>query len=135
MQADQSKKQVFEKANAERKRQIVDDTTKLLELATQLKSEVDKTSKDTLSIDVIKKAESIEKLAHGVKEKMKSHDWSKLVLRLWVTGGSHAASLPRLCSAWSPGISGPVLEKLCVPGDSGVERIPVRSCPGDARAA
>ena len=71
MQADQSKKQVFEKANAERKRQIADDTTKLLELATQLKAEVDKTSKDTLSIDVIKKAESIEKLAHGVKEKMK----------------------------------------------------------------
>ena len=43
----------------------------LLELATQLKDEVDKTSKDTLSLNVIRKAESIEKLAHGVKEKMK----------------------------------------------------------------
>ena len=71
MHDDQAKTQSFEAANAERKRQIADDTSKLLELATQLKAEVDKTSKDTLSINVIRKAESIEKLAHGVKEKMK----------------------------------------------------------------
>jgi hypothetical protein len=71
LNSDQSKKEHFEAANAERKRQIADDTAKLLELATQLKSEVDKTSKDTLSINVIRKAESIEKLAKGVKEKMK----------------------------------------------------------------
>jgi hypothetical protein len=71
MQDSQSKKQGFEKANVERKKQIADDTSKLLELATQLKAEVDKTSKDTLSLNVIKKAGSIEKLAHGVKEKMK----------------------------------------------------------------
>jgi hypothetical protein len=32
---------------------------------------VDKTDKDTLSINVIRKAEMIEKLAKGVKEKMK----------------------------------------------------------------
>ena len=71
MQDNKSKKASFEAANEERKRQIADDTSKLLELATQLKAEVDKTSKDTLSINVIRKAESIEKLAHGVKEKMK----------------------------------------------------------------
>ena len=71
MQDNKSKKASFEAANDERKRQIADDTSKLLELATQLKAEVDKTSKDTLSINVIRKAESIEKLAHGVKEKMK----------------------------------------------------------------
>ena len=71
MQNDQSKKANVAAANTERKRQIADDTAKLLELATQLKAEVDKTSKDTLSINVIRKAESIEKLAHGVKEKMK----------------------------------------------------------------
>jgi hypothetical protein len=68
---DQSKKAKFEAANVERKKQIADDAAKLLELATQLKDEVDKTNKDTLSLNVIKKAESIEKLAHGVKEKMK----------------------------------------------------------------
>jgi hypothetical protein len=71
LNSDQAKKQHFEAANAERKRQIADDTAKLLALATELKSEVDKTSKDTLSINVIRKAESIEKLAKGVKEKMK----------------------------------------------------------------
>lgn len=71
LNTDQAKKAHFEAANAERKKQIADDTAKLLELATELKSEVDKTSKDTLSINVIRKAESIEKLAKGVKEKMK----------------------------------------------------------------
>jgi hypothetical protein len=64
-------KQSFEAANAERKKQIADDSAKLLKLATDLKTEVDKTSKDTLSIGVIRKADAIEKLAHDVKEKMK----------------------------------------------------------------
>jgi hypothetical protein len=36
-----------------------------------LKAQVDKSTKDTLSVDVIKKAEEIEKLAHSVKERMK----------------------------------------------------------------
>jgi hypothetical protein len=58
-------------ANLERKKQISDDATKLVELATELKKEVDKTDKDTLSVNVIRKAEMIEKLAKGVKEKMK----------------------------------------------------------------
>ena len=71
LSTDQAKKAHFEAANAERKKQIADDTAKLLELATELKTEVDKTSKDTLSINVIRKAESIERLAKGVKEKMK----------------------------------------------------------------
>jgi hypothetical protein len=71
MNSEQVKKQKFEAANAERQRQIADDTAKLLELATQLKAEVDKTSKDTLSINVIRKADTIEKLAKGVKDKMK----------------------------------------------------------------
>lgn len=57
--------------DAERKKQLADDTAKLLKLATDLKGEVDKTSKDTLSLNVIRKADEIEKLAHNVKEKMK----------------------------------------------------------------
>jgi hypothetical protein len=57
--------------DAERKKQIADDSAKLLKLATDLKAEVDKTSKDTLSVNVIRKADEIEKLAHSVKEKMK----------------------------------------------------------------
>ncbi|MGA2808831.1 MAG: hypothetical protein ABSE87_11905 [Terracidiphilus sp.] len=67
----QAKKQSFEAANAERKKQIADDSAKLLKLATDLKAEVDKTNKDTLSLNVIRKADEIERLAHSVKEKMK----------------------------------------------------------------
>lgn len=57
--------------NSDRQKQLVNDTDKLLVLATQLKQDVDKTNKDVLSVDVIKKADEIEKLAHSVKERMK----------------------------------------------------------------
>jgi hypothetical protein len=66
-----SAQQNFDAVNAERRKQIADDSAKLLKLATELKSEVDKTSKDTLSLGVIRKAEEIERLARGVKEKMR----------------------------------------------------------------
>jgi len=48
------------------------DTEKLLNLATELKQNVDKTSPSILSMDVIKKAQEIEKLAKSVKDKMKN---------------------------------------------------------------
>jgi hypothetical protein len=67
----QAKKQNIDTAGVERKRQIADDSARLLKLANDLKSEVDKTSKDTLSLGVIRKADEIERLAHNVKEKMK----------------------------------------------------------------
>jgi hypothetical protein len=57
--------------DAERKKQIADESARLLKLATDLKAEVDKTTKDTLSITVVRKADEIEKLAHSVKETMK----------------------------------------------------------------
>lgn len=57
--------------NTDRQRKLIADTQKLLSLATELKSDVDKSTKDTMSLDVIKKADEIEKLAHSVKEKMK----------------------------------------------------------------
>jgi hypothetical protein len=57
--------------NNDRQKRLVADTDKLLVLATDLKAQVDKSTKDTLSVDVIKKAEEIEKLAHSVKERMK----------------------------------------------------------------
>jgi hypothetical protein len=56
----------------EKKKQINDQSTKLLTMALSLKAEVDKTTKDTLSLNVIRKADEIEKLAHTVKEKMKT---------------------------------------------------------------
>jgi nitric oxide reductase activation protein len=57
--------------NTDRQKQLVLDTQKLLALANELKVEVDKSNKDTMSLDVIRKADEIEKLAHSVKEKMK----------------------------------------------------------------
>jgi hypothetical protein len=71
MREQQGKKQNIDAANLERKKQISDDSAKLLKLAGDLKAEVDKTSKDTLSLGVIRKADEIERLAHSVKEKMK----------------------------------------------------------------
>ena len=67
----QAKNKSFEAANAARKKQIIEDTAMLLKLATDLKTEVDKTNQNTLSVGIIRKADEIEKLAHGVKEKMK----------------------------------------------------------------
>jgi len=57
--------------NNDRQKRLVADTDKLLVLATDLKAQVDKSNKDTLSVGVIKKAEEIEKLARSVKERMK----------------------------------------------------------------
>jgi len=59
------------KANQERQAQLKRDTDKLLKLATELKEYVDKSNENTLSVNVVKKAEEIEKLARSVKDKMK----------------------------------------------------------------
>lgn len=66
-----SKLQKVSPAENERKRQISDESTRLLAMAVALKAEVDKTTKDTLSLNVIRKADEIEKLAKSVKERMK----------------------------------------------------------------
>ena len=62
-----------ERRNTDRQRMLVADTDKLLVLAQQLKADVDKSNKDELSIDVVKRAEQIEKLARSVKDKMRGN--------------------------------------------------------------
>jgi hypothetical protein len=57
--------------DAARRKQIADDSANLLKMATDLKAEVDKSNKDTLSLSVIRKAEEIEKLAHSVRDRVK----------------------------------------------------------------
>ena len=47
------------------------DTDTLITLASELKKEVDRAGQETLSLDVIKKAETIEKLAKSVRLRMK----------------------------------------------------------------
>ena len=73
---DQSRKQMekdmAKKANQERQQKLQQDTDKLFTLASELKQYVDKSNENTLSLDVIKKAEEIEKLARSVKDKMKA---------------------------------------------------------------
>ncbi len=66
-----TKLQKAEAADLARKRQISDESTQLLAMALSLKAEVDKTNKDTLSLNVIRKADEIERLAKTVKEKIK----------------------------------------------------------------
>jgi hypothetical protein len=63
--------EMAKKANLARQAALKSDTDKLLKLAEELKTSVDKSSANVLSLDVIKKAEEIEKLAHSVKDKMK----------------------------------------------------------------
>jgi type VI protein secretion system component VasF len=63
--------QLARSRNNQRQQQMVADAAKLLDLATQLKAEVDKSNKDTLSLSVVKKADEIEKLAKSVRDKMR----------------------------------------------------------------
>lgn len=71
--AEKLNKAMQKRLNEERQAQLKRDTDKLLDLSTQLKQYVDKTNQNVLSVDVIKKADEIEKLAHSVKEKMKGN--------------------------------------------------------------
>ena len=51
-------------------KQLLADAGRLLESARQLKGSVDKTTKDTLSLDVIRQAEQVEKLARQLREQL-----------------------------------------------------------------
>jgi TolA-binding protein len=58
-------------ANKKRQQDIRDDTQKLFQLSSELKEAVDKSNEHLLSLDVVRKAEEVEKLAKKVKDKMK----------------------------------------------------------------
>lgn len=70
----QAQKDMEKKANLQRQADLKRDTDKLLKLSTELKEYVDKTNENVMSVDVIKKADEIEKLAHSVKMKMRGDD-------------------------------------------------------------
>lgn len=67
----QMAKDMEKRANAQRQADLKRDTERLLKLSTELKEYVDKTNENVLSLEVIKKADEIEKLAHSVKSKMR----------------------------------------------------------------
>lgn len=68
---DRMNNEMAKKATKERVAALKHDTDKLLKLSVELKQFVDRSDENVLSLDVIKKAEEIEKLARSVKDKMK----------------------------------------------------------------
>jgi hypothetical protein len=62
--------QIQKVQNAERQKQLAQDTDKLLALAKQLKQEVNKSSGSVLPVDAAKKAAQIEKLAKSVQSEI-----------------------------------------------------------------
>ncbi len=70
-QREQMEKDMAKRANQQRQDNLRRDADRLLKLATELKQYVDRSNEHVLSIEVVRKAEEIEKLAHSVKEKMK----------------------------------------------------------------
>ena len=63
-------KQALIKSNFEKTK---DDAAELAEMASGLRDELNKTSVDVLSVDVIHRAEKIEKLARKIKEEAKGY--------------------------------------------------------------
>jgi hypothetical protein len=59
------------KAAKQRVAALKTDTDRLLKLSLELKEYVDKSNENVLSLEVIKKADEIEKLAKSVRDKMK----------------------------------------------------------------
>ena len=57
--------------NSDRQKRMEEETRRLVSLAADLKSQVDKDNKDVTSVDSARKAEEIEKLAKSVKDRMK----------------------------------------------------------------
>jgi hypothetical protein len=67
-------KRMEKQANQQRQSDLKRDTDKLFKLSSELKDYVDKSNENILSLDVLKKAEEIEKLAHSVRTKMRGND-------------------------------------------------------------
>ena len=59
-------------ANDDRHKRLASDVDKLVSLTNELKADLDKATRDELSLDVIRKAQEIEKLAHDVQNRMKN---------------------------------------------------------------
>lgn len=78
-QREQMRRTQEKKANEERQSSLKKDSEELLKLATELKQSVDQTTSHTLSVEVIRKAQEIEKLAKNVREKMKGNQYCDLL--------------------------------------------------------
>ena len=70
----QIQKDMEKRANQQRQAELKRDTERLFKLSTELKEYVDKSNEHILSLEVMKKAEEIEKLAHSVKTRMRGNN-------------------------------------------------------------
>lgn len=68
---DEMQQHMAKQANLERQSRMKADTEKLFQLAEELKNSVGKSNENILSMEIMKKANEIEKLAHSVREKMR----------------------------------------------------------------
>lgn len=72
---DQAQKEMQDRmlreANKKRQAEIREQTEKLFQLATELKAAVEKSNENMLSLEVVRKADEVEKLAKKVRDKMK----------------------------------------------------------------
>ncbi len=68
----QMQRAMIARSIAERQAQLRSDTEKLVSLTAELKQHVDKAGANILSMDVIKKAQEIQKLAKSVQDKMRN---------------------------------------------------------------
>ena len=71
MNARRAQLQTFSAVNAERKRQMGDDSARLLQFAVELNTDFASSDPAGSAQTAMARAEMIEKLAHGIKEKMK----------------------------------------------------------------
>lgn len=72
MLAGQNKETGFSAANTQRRKHIAEDADRLLSLASELNSEIHHSGRDVSTTELIRRVDAIEKLAHGVKDHMKS---------------------------------------------------------------
>jgi hypothetical protein len=71
-QHQQLQQELIARAVADRQSQLRIDTEKLVALTAELKQHVDKAGANILAMDVIKKAQEIQKLAKSVQDKMRN---------------------------------------------------------------
>jgi len=73
------RKHAEKQRNEERQSDLKRDTDELYKLASELKKSVDSSNEHVLSVEVIRKAEAIEKLAKSVRTKMKADGYGSTI--------------------------------------------------------
>jgi len=76
---DAMRKRAEKQRNEQRQSDLKKDTDQLFKLAQELKKSVDSSNEHVLSLEVIRKAEEIEKLARSVRTKMKADGYGSTI--------------------------------------------------------